>query len=87
MVTKAHREPDILDVLERIFEVLRDKTTPPFPYDKKTHAIRLPVEVETELRRLVSKGDRIEAIKYVTRLTGAGLRVSKAYVDTLDRKR
>ena len=70
-------------MLEELFEATREKTTPPFPYDKRSGRINLPAKVERELRQLVSAGDRIEAIKRVTRLTGAGLRISKDYVDNL----
>jgi ribosomal protein L7/L12 len=45
--------------------------------------ITLPKEVERQLRRLVAEGNKVEAVRQVTRLTGAGLRVSKDYVDSL----
>ena len=54
-----------------------------YPYDRRTQAITLPKEVERQLRRLVADGNKVEAIRQVTRLTGAGLRVSKDYVDRL----
>jgi hypothetical protein len=53
---------------------------------KRTKAITLPKEVERQLRRLVADGNKVEAVRQVTRLTGAGLRVSKDYVDSLARK-
>jgi ribosomal protein L7/L12 len=56
---------------------------PPYPYDKKTDTITLPAEIEQDLRRLVSTGKQIEAVKRVIHLTGAGLKVSKDYVDRL----
>lgn len=59
--------------------------TPLYPYDKKSKTITLPREVEKDLRRMISKGDKVEAVRQVTRLTGAGLRVSKDYVDRLVR--
>jgi ribosomal protein L7/L12 len=43
----------------------------------------LPADIKKEISRLVSTGDKVEAVKRVTRLTGAGLRVSKDYVDGL----
>jgi ribosomal protein L7/L12 len=43
----------------------------------------LPAQIERELRRLVSTGNKVEAMQRVISLTGAGLRVSKDYVDTL----
>jgi ribosomal protein L7/L12 len=39
--------------------------------------------VEDHLRELVRTGQKIEAVKQVTRLTGASLRVAKDYVDGL----
>lgn len=72
-----------LEMLEELFEATRPKTTPSHPYDERTNKIELPTEVEKELLRLLSTGNKTEAVKRVTRLTGAGLRVSKDYVDTL----
>ena len=62
------------------------KVTPLYPYDPKTNAIQLPQNAEQELRLLVLTGNKVEAVKRVTELTGAGLRVSKDYVDNLARK-
>jgi hypothetical protein len=56
---------------------------PRFPYDAKTDMICLPPNIEEELRHLVLTGKKVEAFKRVTELTGAGLRVSKDYVDSL----
>ena len=61
----------------------RKKFVPPFPYDKDTDTITLPAEKEREIRRLISAGKKVEAIKRVLRLTGAGLKTSKDYVDDL----
>ena len=72
-----------LSLLDWVFETLRKPVVPLYPYDKRTNTITLPVEVEKELRQLVLTGDKVEAVKRVTRLTGAGLRVSKDYVDRL----
>ena len=73
----------ILFFLGIAFVIARDKTTPQFPYDKKTKAIVLPAKVTREIRHLVVTGRKIEAVKRVAQLTGAGLRVSKDYVDSL----
>jgi ribosomal protein L7/L12 len=75
-----------LMILDKVFFLARKKVVPPYPYDKRTRAITLPKEVERQLRRLVADGNKVEAIRQVTRLTGAGLRVSKDYVDSLVRK-
>ena len=76
-------EPPILAMLEEAFATFRKKMKPPFPYDAKTKVIRLPQNIEEELRHLVLAGNKFEAFKRVTELTGAGLRVSKDYVDNL----
>ena len=73
----------LLVVLEHVFALLRKKAVYPFPYNAKTHAINVPPQIERELRGLVSSGKKVEAMQRVLSLTGAGLRVSKDYVDTL----
>jgi len=73
-----------LKSLEDAFERTRKKTVPLYPYNKQTNTITLPPEIENTLRKLVLTGDKIEAVKRVTELTGAGLRVSKDYVDDLE---
>jgi hypothetical protein len=83
MRKKRRADPPILQLLEKEFERVRDKTPPLFPYDLKTNKIALPYEIEGELRHLVATGRKVEAVKRVTKLTGAGLRVSKDYVDSL----
>lgn len=83
MGKKRRTEPPILQWLEEEFERVRDKTPAPFPYDPKTRKIVLPPEIVSELRHLVLTGQKVEAVKRVTKLTGAGLRVSKDYVDGL----
>ena len=75
-----------LMILDRVFLFARKKVVPLYPYDKRTKAITLPKEVERRLRRLVAEGNKVEAVLQVTRFTGAGLRVSKGYVDSLARK-
>ncbi len=59
---------------------------PPYPPSKGTDKIALPPQVEQELRQLVQSGKKIEAIQRVVHLTGAGLKVSKDYVESLERK-
>ena len=76
----------LLVVLEKVFALRRKKAVYPFPYDAKTHTISLPAQIERELRRLVSTGKKVEAMKRVISLTGAGLRMSKDYVDTLAKR-
>jgi len=73
----------VLFCLEIAFFFLRKKTSVPYPYDKQTRQIHLPPEVEKELRKLVASDQKIEAVKRITQLTGAGLRRSKDYVDRL----
>jgi len=70
-------------MLEEAFAKFRKKVKPPFPYDAKTQVIRLPHTIEEELRHLILTGKKVEAFRLVTELTGAGLRVSKDYVDSL----
>lgn len=56
---------------------------PPFPVDPGTGAIHLPSALIHELFHLVRDGNRIEAVRRVRELTGAGERKARAYVDTL----
>ena len=74
-----------LVLLERIFAVTRDKATPRYPYDKRTDVITLPSTIRKELLELVEVGNKVEGVRRVARLTGAGLRTSKNYVDGLQR--
>ena len=60
----------ILVVLEKVFALFRN-------------TISLPAQIERELRGPVSTGKKVEAMKRAISLTGAGLRVSKDYVDQL----
>lgn len=61
-----------------------DKSSPPpYPFDPNRNVIRLPKEVVDDLRRLIRTGQKIEVVKQVAKLTGAGLRVAKDYVDGL----
>jgi ribosomal protein L7/L12 len=63
------------------------KSPPPFPYDPRTNTIQLPSDVVHELFHLVKDGNKVEAIKRVMELTGAGLKAAKDYVDTLLQRR
>jgi hypothetical protein len=73
-----------LDTLESLFEAERDTSIPPpFPFDRDRNTIRLPQEIEAHLQQLARTGQKVEAIKQVTKLTGAGLRLAKDYVDGL----
>jgi ribosomal protein L7/L12 len=83
MPSKQRPELPILARLAEEFEKLREKVEPVYPCDAKTGAIHLPRQIENELRGLVIAGDKVEAVKRVTRLTGAGLRLAKDYVDRL----
>lgn len=60
----------------------REKPQPPFPYNART-GIRLPAEIDQELLRLLAEGRKVEAVSRVLKLTGAGLRLAKEYVDRL----
>ena len=76
----------ILALLEAEFERVRPKVKPIYPYDTKTGKIHLPRNIEQELRQLAWVGNKPKAVKRVARLTGAGLRLSKDYVDGLIEK-
>ena len=82
---KPSRNPiPFLDELEVLFEAERDRSIPPlYPFDPKRNLIRIPKGVEDRLRQLAQNGEKIEAVKQITRLTGASLRVSKDYIDNL----
>ena len=72
--------------MDKEFQKRRKKVKVPYPYDQKQNIIKLPKNIEAELRELVIHGEKVKAVKRVTELTGAGLRVSKEYVDGLVRK-
>jgi hypothetical protein len=59
------------------------KPVPPYPYDQRTDTITLPLDIEKQVRQLVLSGNRLEAMRRVMDLTGAGLKVSKDYIDGL----
>ena len=60
-------------LLRNCFLFFRKKTSAPYPYDKR----------KKQLQKLISTNQKIEAVKRVTQLTGAGLHLSKDYVDHL----
>jgi len=76
-------EPPILKVLDELYEKHRKKIKPLYPYDKKANNIHLPDEIVADLKFLILAGNKVEAVKRVAEFTGAGLRVSKDYVDGL----
>jgi hypothetical protein len=79
------KKPEIpfLAALEKLYEKTRPKIKPRYPYDCKTGVIRLPEEIIAELKFLLLAGNKPAAVKKVAELTGAGLRISKDYVDGL----
>ncbi len=69
--------------MDKTFQAMQNNPNPPHPYDNERDSISLPKDIEDELRVLVVKGRKVEAVKRVAQLTGAGLRISKDYVDDL----
>jgi len=63
------------------FEIKRP--APLFPYDKRTDTISLPAEIEKEVKNIALTKSVPLAMKRVMNLTGAGLKVSKNYIDNL----
>ena len=80
---KKKSEPSILKALEDLYEKERKKIVPLYPFDKKTGKIELPEEVIADLQFFLLVGNKPAAVKRVAELTGAGLRLSKDYVDGL----
>ena len=76
----------ILVVLETVFALIRKKQVYPFRYNTVTNSITLPAQINNELQSLIAVGKHVEAVKRVTNLTGAGLRIAKDYVDQLAEK-
>jgi hypothetical protein len=87
MSKKKQAEPSIVASVGDAFPPGGKGVTPLYPYDSKTNAIRLPPSIDDELRVLVLSGNKVEAVKRVTVLAGAGLRVSKDYLDGLTKER
>lgn len=69
--------------LDKLFQITRKRVEPTYPYDRKTRKIILPKNIENEIYQMAIKADKPKAVKKVTELTGAGLRISKDYVDNL----
>jgi hypothetical protein len=69
--------------LDKLFQITRKRVEPTYSYDRKTGKIILPKNIENEIYQMAIKADKPKAVKKVTKLTGAGLRVSKDYVDNL----
>ena len=59
------------------------RSTPLYPYDKSTDTISLPPALEKEILHTASTKGVPVAMKKVMDLTGAGLKVSKDYIDGL----
>jgi len=59
------------------------KNVPLYHFDRKTGKIELPEGFIAGLKFFMLVGDKPAAVKRVAELTGAGLRMSKDYVDKL----
>lgn len=86
MAKDSYKNSPLLKMLEQMFEQEREKVVPLYPYDTNSNTIKLPGEVKAELIKLLRAGKKVEAVQKVTRLTGAGLRLAKDYVDDLQGK-
>jgi len=64
-----------------------ERPAPLYPYDERTDTISLPPEVEKEVKDIVLSKGVPSAVKRVMDLTGAGLKVSKDYIDRLCERR
>ena len=78
-------EPPILKALDDLYEKYHKKIIPLYPFDKETGKIELPEDVIAELTSFLDVGNKAAAVKRVVELTGAGLRMSKDYVDALQK--
>jgi hypothetical protein len=76
-------EPPILKALDDLYEKTRKKVDPLYPINRKTGKIELPDDIVADLKFLMLVGRKPEALKRVAELTGAGLRISKDYIDGL----
>ncbi len=76
----------ILALLDKLYTLRKRPYPPPYPYDKATDTITLPADIEARIRSIATN-DKVDAVEQVTLLTGAGLRVSKRYVDGLLNRR
>ena len=76
-------EPLILQIIEKLYEKQRKKIMPVYPVSKTTGKIELPEEIITDVKFLLLVGNKHAAVKRVAELTGATLRMSKDFVDSL----
>ncbi len=76
-------EPPILKALDELYEKTRKKVAPLYPVNKNTGKIELPDDVIADLKFFLLVGNKFAAVKRVAELTGAGLRMSKDFVDGL----
>ena len=76
-------EPLSLKLIEKLYEKTRKKITPLYPVNTKTGKIELPEDVIADLKYFLLAGNKPAAVKRVAELTGAGLRASKDFVDSL----
>jgi hypothetical protein len=85
METKMTRksELEILMALEKLYDKSRPKVSPLYPVDKRTGRIELPEDVIADLKFFLLVGNKPAAVKRVAGLTGAGLRMSKDFIDSL----
>ena len=58
-------------------------TKPPLDADLRPSSAAVPLDVELQVRSMVTDGQKIAAIKLVREVTGWGLAQAKAYTDTL----
>jgi ribosomal protein L7/L12 len=65
----------------------KKESEPLYPYDDKRREITLPEEVVSQITSLLKEGKKIPAVQRVLPLTGAGLKISKDYVDELEKSR
>ena len=73
----------LLKQLDTLYQLKKEQSQkPPYPYDEKRGIIRIPRSVEEELKQLARNGNKPQAIKKVSELTGASLIISKDYIDT-----
>jgi ribosomal protein L7/L12 len=84
MLTKS--EPPLLKTIADLHQQERPKIKPVYSYNQKTNEIHLPDEIVADLKFLLLAGNKVAAVQRVAELTGAGLRISKDYVDALLRQ-
>ena len=80
---KDRSEHPILKRIEELYEKERKKIIPLYPPNKKTGKIELPEDVIADLKFFLLVGNKPAAVKRTAELTGASLRMSKDFVDSL----